>query len=574
MKKFAFLQKFKINTLRKRFFLIVTVGTMLSLTLVIAVSYVSLKAIEKTKIETSMVADLKEMSDNMDSVYYALLQISQQMISTGSIGHKYDQYLTAEIQYDRIDLYKQFSESVNIAVFGSKNITLVTYLSFDSVSEIPPNLLFSNFMVSENFDPRTIPSLLNTDQIYFQALHTSHNSVMERDVLSVMRPTVFENGTQASIYIEAYSDILSSIEHRSQLQETQYVLLQLDPQNTVCFSNSEDYRLGETIELASNEVIQIENYIGVTQKSGFGYTNILLMPATDYKREMNNWFFSMAVVVLIALGILVSTATLLIWLIYHPLRTLQNEMQNFSEGDFVIEKYNFDIEEFDSLFHTFNVMKRQIKSLVDETQEQEKVKAKLELEKLYYQINPHFLMNTLNSVHWLAVTNHQPEIDAFINRLNYILGYSLGKADRRATLRTELKALKMYLDLQKMRYDFDYILDIEEGPYLDKESARFILQPIAENAVCHNMDEFGHLWVTVRETPEYISIKIKDDGKGFQITDGADLGTRESRKNKGIGLQYVKMSLEAFYQGKAEIKIQSQDGAGTEVELILPQGRE
>lgn len=561
---------FKINTLKKRVYLILGVGMILGLFLVIFVSYLSLKAIEKTKIETSLIADLKEMSDSVDADYYTLLQISQQMISLGSIGNKFNQYLVAESQYDRIDLYKQFSESINIGVFGSKDVLLATYFVPDSTNTGVEKMLFSNFMVDKSFNPEVIPRVLDTNQIVFQVMHTSNISVIEKNVLSIMRPTVFDNGTQAMIYVEAYSDILDSVEHRSELQHTHYAFLQLNTENEVCFSNSKEYEVGTKIDVLHDRKINIGGYVGVARESTFGFTNVLLMPEGDYRREMNNWFISIAVVILITLGILTVTTTLLIWLIYRPIKTLQKEMEHFGDGNFVIENYSFNIEEFDSLFHTFNKMKSQIKSLMDESCLQEKQKAKLELDKLYYQINPHFLMNTLNSVHWMAVTNNQPEIDAFINRLNYILGYSLGKTDRRATLRTEIKSLKMYLDLQKMKYDFDYDLDVEEGEYLDKDSARFILQPIAENAVCHNMDEFGHLWVTIKQKDQSIVITIEDDGKGFVLGQDEAGNAEESRKNKGIGIRYVKMTLEAFYGEATRMRIESRRGTGTVVEMILP----
>lgn len=511
MKKIKLLTIFEINTLKKRFHVIIGVGIMLSLALVIAVSYLSLKSIEKAKVETSLIADLKEMSDNIDSVYYALLQISQQMVSTGSIGYKYNRYLLADEQYDKIELYKEFSESINIAVFGNKNITLTSYFNPDSNKQGKDKIVFSNFMVNKLFNPLTLSTLLETDQVRFQSLHTSHNNVIEKDVLSLTRPVTFENGLTSMIYIEAYCDILKSIQHRSKLQNTEYIFLQLDTEKRIQFSSSPLYSIGQILNTNSNIKIQNQHHIGFSQQSNFGYSNVLLMPLIDYKKEMNTCFLSVGVIMLIALGVLFSISTLLNRLIYRPIKTLQKEMKNFSSGDFSIEDYSFSIQEFDILFQNFNKMKAEIQMLLNEIKNQEQLKSKLELEKLYYQINPHL----------------------------------------------------------KMRYDFTYIFDIEEGEYLDCQSARFILQPIAENAVCHNMDEFGHLWISVKKNHK-IQITIKDDGKGFTVRDAFLSEKRESRKNNGIGLTYVQMSLEDFYKGHAEMNIKSKENEGTEVELLLP----
>ena len=102
-----------------------------------------------------------------------------------------------------------------------------------------------------------------------------------------------------------------------------------------------------------------------------------------------------------------------------------------------------------------------------------KEKSLLELENWKYQINPHFLMNALNTVRWMAIAEKAEDISSYVNRLGYILSYSLGKIDYVTTLRTELRALENYLELQQTTHDFDYIMDVEEGDYLDQECARF-----------------------------------------------------------------------------------------------------
>ena len=185
-----------------------------------------------------------------------------------------------------------------------------------------------------------------------------------------------------------------------------------------------------------------------------------------------------------------------------------------------------------------------------------------------YQINPHFLMNALNSIHWMALTNHQKEIDDYVKHLGFILSYSLGKAEQNTTLRTELKYLQYYLELQQMTHDFSSEFDIAEGEYLNTRCARFLLQPIAENAVCHNMDEFGTLWVEASEQGGIITIQIRDDGKGFEISEKMEQNAKDERK--GIGLRYVQMTLKSFYGEEAEMKIESELGKGTEVTLHFP----
>ena len=90
-------------------------------------------------------------------------------------------------------------------------------------------------------------------------------------------------------------------------------------------------------------------------------------------------------------------------------------------------------------------MKRQIENLISNMVEKEKSIQKIEFEKLLYQINPHFLLNTLNSIQWMAQMSHQREISEFVQRLKKLLSYNLGKEGRQTTLRMELEIVKEYM---------------------------------------------------------------------------------------------------------------------------------
>nr|WP_255654601.1 histidine kinase [Cohnella sp. REN36] len=227
-------------------------------------------------------------------------------------------------------------------------------------------------------------------------------------------------------------------------------------------------------------------------------------------------------------------------------------------------------------------MKRQIQQLIVDVEQKEKRRHQLEIEKLAYQINPHFLMNALNSVRWLAVMHRQADIDKFVSSLIFLLNYNLGKSQETATLRTETKVMRAYLDLQQMRYDFEVKLDLVEGSYLDCPVARFILQPIVENAVCHGLDEHGKLEISISpdEAAHIATVVIRDDGKGLS-QEMLVLLRREApdppdpqQTGWGIGLRYVRSMLKSFYGDEARLHIDSTPSLGTTVTMHLPYGKE
>ena len=270
----------------------------------------------------------------------------------------------------------------------------------------------------------------------------------------------------------------------------------------------------------------------------------------------------------LVIAAVVCSLVLVTRLIYRPMQLLEREIEKVGKGDLSTTPHNkVDIKEFDVLFERIQVMKQEIAGLMEGIREQEKKKKELELSNLYYQINPHFLMNALNSVHWMAVTRGEKEIDSFIYCLNYILGYSLGKTSKIATFRTELQSLEAYVKLQQKRYDFTADFQVEQGAYLDYPCARLILQPVAENAVCHNMDAFGTLRFTMKQEQErWVTMTISDDGKGFEVSKFS----QPQEKNQGIGLQYVRRCLEDFYGGQATMEIYSKTGEGTVVVIRVP----
>ena len=105
-----------------------------------------------------------------------------------------------------------------------------------------------------------------------------------------------------------------------------------------------------------------------------------------------------------------------------------------------------------------------------------------ELKFLKSQINPHFLMNTLNTIHWMALMNQQTEIDGITQALSHLLIYNLDKDSSNTTLQRELSAVNEYVRLQKVRYQFTYCETIlPADSFLGFPCPKFILQPFVEN---------------------------------------------------------------------------------------------
>ncbi len=200
-----------------------------------------------------------------------------------------------------------------------------------------------------------------------------------------------------------------------------------------------------------------------------------------------------------------------------------------------------------------NVKEARLESLVKET----------ELKLLRSQINPHFLFNSLNSISSLTVTDPE-KARTMVVKLSDFMRYALSRKDEQpVSLRSELENLRLYLDIEKVRFGEKLILEEEISPECyDCEIPVLLLQPLYENAVKHG----------VYESTESVRIitkaKIIDGFIEIIIRNNFD-PSPTMKKGTGTGLLNVSRRLELFYGNKASIKTLKEKDIYT-VTLYMP----
>ncbi|WP_027628589.1 sensor histidine kinase [Ruminiclostridium cellobioparum] len=573
------LPPFKFRTLHQRLIFIVIVEISVSLILLILVSYQTIYSIEKNKLMTSMVSSLQQITDKMEQNYLDMIQISQQMSPEGVVGYQLDSYFEAENNYDKFQIKQQITENLIKISFANSNIGSRLYYN-----PVNNQNYFYNFATRDNFSPLKIDYLRKNGSVYYHSLHQSASMATGTwQVLSIARQIISANGTELVIYIESRMESDEFINTISKTQNMNYILLQLDNENKIAYSSSTEFFRGRLFEMDNEKQIESSyfgrhgSYVGVRQVSP-DCTNVLLLPVNEYNREFYAWIRNVVTIVFLVFFLMIFSSIVISRLVYKPISIFSKEIKKMGKGDLNTIYVHTGAAEYDDLFDQFNNMKMQIQKLLSDVENVMTEKHQLEIEKIYYQINPHFLMNSLHSIHWLAKMHNQTDIENFTTELNYILAYSLGKIDRHATVRTEVKMLQAYLKLQNMRYDFNNNVEVEEGDYLDTPTARMILQPIAENAIHHGLDQSGMLTVRILHSTvrNAIIITIEDNGRGLtpeeliKIQEPFQKKIEGDRKAEGIGLRYVRSMLESFYQDRAIMSIKSEPAKGTKVTLLLP----
>ncbi len=535
-----------------------------------SVSYNAIYTMQRDKIKTSMAFDLYQQRSKLNQMYNNLLQVTQQMTPEGTVGNLMETYIYTVDTYSQRLLSRDIAYNIGLITFSNPAMELVMYYN-------PANgqASYSNLPLRGDFKLQSLPNVAGMEELKYQSPHKSLCRFSDDLVVSVTREVRFSDGTQLVVYVEARTDIPADMNSLSASLNMPYALVFTDTAGSVTYSsNPAAFGAGEQL-LLDGESGTTGEYVWNRTTGDYGYSMTLLLPVSSYNHELYTWKNHMLWILAIALLMMFTITLLLRRLINRPFRLIEKEMRTFGKGYMGTRQYHTGIDEFDRLFDQFNMMKRQIQQLIMDVEQKEKRRHQLEIEKLAYQINPHFLMNTLNSVRWLAAMHKQEEIEKFVSSLIILLNYNLGKSEETATFRSEIQIMRTYLELQQMRHDFEVNLNIAEGAYLDSPVARFILQPIVENAVCHGLDDNGRLEIIVMpdETTQLVRIIIRDDGKGLSRETLALLQRDtpdQQQTGWGIGLRYVRSMLESFYGYKARMVIESTPNQGTTVTLNLP----
>ncbi len=189
-----------------------------------------------------------------------------------------------------------------------------------------------------------------------------------------------------------------------------------------------------------------------------------------------------------------------------------------------------------------------------------------ELRSLKFQINPHFIFNSLNSMS--ALTEIDPKkAKQMIIKLAEFLRYTLANNDRQKnSLNEELKNIKLYLDIEKIRFDdkFVYVEELHEECG-KTEIPSMILQPLFENAIKH----------AVYETLDAVTIKLtctkQDDF--LKITLSNNFEGESHKKGAGVGLKNIKDRLALIYQQDNLMEIKKENGKFI-VNIFIPLQKE
>lgn len=322
-----------------------------------------------------------------------------------------------------------------------------------------------------------------------------------------------------------------------------------------------------------------------------GWVIIGSVPEGELYRKITDIRRTMLGVALGLLMIAIVCAYVLSAGITRPLSMIARAMKHVKNGEFaqalkLAPSVKQGHSELNYVTGVFEQMTRQLQYLIETEFETNLRRKNAEYKALLLQINPHFYNNTLEIISGLAAMNRGDLVMDATEALGKMMRYSLNLNSDRVRLGEEIRYLRDYLFILKLRHEDRLELVLHEDPEADGLIiTKFILQPLVENAVKYSLEKEGQarILLITEVQDDSLMILLRDNGIGMpeglvaDVLSGVHAPNQSaallSSEGYSIGLRNVLARCNLNYGAQFKVEIRSQVGIGTEIILRLPKVR-
>jgi two-component system, sensor histidine kinase YesM len=321
-----------------------------------------------------------------------------------------------------------------------------------------------------------------------------------------------------------------------------------------------------------------------------GWTTMGVFPMEESAYGVREITFNVVTFVFVVCMLGMTASFYLAYSISRPIGQLASFMSKAESGDLNVRYWGNRSDEIGMLGRSFNAMLAQIARLLSLTELQERQKREAELRSLQAHIKPHFLYNTLDTIHWMARSKGAEDIAEVVQSLSRLFRLGLSKGSDNVPLADELEHIVSYLKIQQVRYKSKLHYSIDVEPHLQEFYVlKLLLQPIVENAIYHGIKERrgpGHLSIEVAERQGDLYLTVRDTGAGIpperlavlrhklesvgREPDGDAEQYLPDSTGSGYGILNVQARIRLTYGTEYGLQIDSEPGTGTTVTVRHP----
>ncbi len=346
---------------------------------------------------------------------------------------------------------------------------------------------------------------------------------------------------------------------------------------------SSDERINSISNILNRQEVTIDGVKYIIAKARFMDDDCTMCSFTTQDKVFSR-YWTMKHVLYVFVLVLAAIVTMNIMGLYKrtlaPIRRLTDGMKHLRKGEIDTHiEVKSNITELEEMEQLFNEMTDEIKTLKIEAYEEQLKRQEVQLLQLQSQLKPHFIVNCLNVMRGLAMKKETDKIEELTMNLSSYLRGTL-EVEALVTVEQEMKYVRNYIEIQKMRYSDHLVLveDIDAEAWKEKIPAMFI-QIFVENAVKHELETDGNLEVkvTVRKEGQTLRLLIEDDGEGYapEILDKlSNMERIVDETGEHLGIYNVCQRLMILYKEGESIRFFNKETGGAAVEICIPLDKE
>ncbi|WP_370190148.1 sensor histidine kinase [Qipengyuania sp.] len=256
-----------------------------------------------------------------------------------------------------------------------------------------------------------------------------------------------------------------------------------------------------------------------------------------------------------------------------------------TDGNFVslfVGMYFIDLTllgAWSALYYAINFF-LQVEEQADRLERLEAQATSAQLAMLRYQLNPHFLFNTLNSISTLVLLKQSETANAMLTRLSSFLRHTLvTQPGGKVSVAQEVETLQLYLGIEQMRFEERLRTSFRVEPQAAKARLpAMLLQPLVENAIKYGVspqEEGAEISIVAQVVGPRLRVTVSDTGPGMTMNDAEDglpavRPTHARRDSTGVGLTNIRDRLAQAYGEEHRFEIRSPESGGFSVLIELP----
>ena len=587
-----YIKGYKFNTLLLKNFLYVFALVTLPLLLVLTLNYNNFRDVVNNRVMDMNEGLLQKNAVVTDNVFAGLLETADKLAQMNEVVDAVQSEDTDAAYYQNVQEVIKLVEANTM----SSNLIAASYI-YSDVNEM---------LIDQN-------SALHIDQISpkgkWYEIHKTEPMVYpyimvnHAESIFVCQPIWSARGQRSGLLVLDVE--LQQIRQLLEAQgyDRQGIFFVMDISGQTIYCNQQDYSkwdeqtgseyrkdiaqvgAGET-QLISDHA---ERIVSVMKSQHKSWQYAFVTELSDYKEEMGAISGFLITSVLVGLFASLIVAYLITILTYRPMRKIMNVINNprlhWNEKEATKQSNEL-------LYITSNILADRGEAEADEeTSEEleERIRAlrQAQFRALQFQIDPHFLYNTLETIKWSAVEEMGlgNKVSKMLTKVARLYRLGLENDDVIVTLKEELEFLKLYIEIVRIRFgdSIQFHWDIDEG-LQDCNIIKMCLQPIVENAIQHGLrpkNYLGNITISARYQDECLRICVANDGEDMtdkeMDTLNQTLKTGSGFEESKVGLRNVNERIKLVYGKEYGVRVSRlrvgtdpEEQASIRVELTFP----